>query len=233
MSFNALTVQNITSAHRMMGGTAVGRAKRTRIVPMPTASATTAQPGWTARTIRAIAAMLRAAIRMANNTPSPAPAAMVTPAAAMATATKGATPTHNRALSLLAPRILTDIANGYNQTHPAIVGLRKRAKTIKNVPDAQTADAALAVLDTLVTLVDAFIPLWETAGNGALTAGQIGTGDRARLHAEMLETVARLDDELERILTPGDLARNQLDTVKRYVETRYAPTGDYGLDMVE
>lgn len=154
-------------------------------------------------------------------------------AATLAPRAIGATPTHYRAFSLLQPRIKPD--RRMPGAQKAIVSFREHAKEIRQLKTRQVNDAACAVLDTFVQLVDAFIPLWDAAGKAEdLLVSEIGEGARVELHAEMLETVARLDAELARVLSGESLSREHFDTVQRYVEIRYGEDAKegYGLSPV-
>ena len=144
----------------------------------------------------------------------------------------GATPIHYRAFSLLQPRITNDERS--IGAHKAIVSFREHAKAIRQLNDQQVNDAACAVLDTFVELVDAFTPLWDAAGKAEeLLVFEIGEGARVALHADILETVARLDAELSRVLSGETQSRERFDTVQRYVEIRYGDEPkDYGLSSL-
>lgn len=170
-----------------------------------------------------------AAVPVAAPLPAPVPARAI-----------GASPTHYRAFSLLQPRIRSAVRSGsgreYMQDgHTTITAFRVRTKAIKDVTDQAVNDAACVVLDTFVKLVDAFVPLWTSAGDTeGLLVGEIGTGARVPLKEDLLETVERLDAELTRILTPGEVSRDRFETVQRFVETRYAAeTDDYRLTPVQ
>jgi hypothetical protein len=144
----------------------------------------------------------------------------------------GASPTHYRAFSLLQPRIISD--DRFGGPHKAIAAFRERAKSIKLLKDQQINDAACAVLDTFVELVDAFTPLWDAAGkDDEMRLFQIGTGARMGLRSDMLETVGKLDAELARVLSGETRSRDRFETVQRFVEIRYGDAkDDYGLAPV-
>lgn len=142
----------------------------------------------------------------------------------------GALQKHYRAFSLLQPRIVAEA--GMGATHRAIASFRERAKAIRDVSTQEVNDAACAVLDTFVELVEAFVPLWTAAGEAEdLRVGEIGAGARAGLRDQMLATIAKLEAELVEVLSQETVCRDRFDTVQRYVELRYGEEQDYGLSI--
>lgn len=142
----------------------------------------------------------------------------------------GATTTHYRAFSIVSVRLQKStwgkdkLAKRSERTIAALTALRVRTKTIKT-QDRVVQDEALGVLDTFVKYVDAFAPLWDAAA----------MNERGILLDGLVDTIAKLDDELKDVLTAGAPTRDRLDTVTRFIEQRYVAEGtveDYGLSAI-
>lgn len=145
----------------------------------------------------------------------------------------GATPAHYRAFSLIQPRIINYIDHEQD-SHPALAAFRNKAKEIRTLNNEQISDAACGVLDTFVALVDAFVSLWDAVGKTEnLRIFEVGQGARVQLRADMLATIAKLDAELQEILSSETVSHDKFNAVQRFVDMRYGQSKDsYGLNSI-
>lgn len=129
--------------------------------------------------------------------PEPAPPATL--------GSRGATPTHYRAFSLLAVR-MTDAASG-----KALYEFRQRAKTIKLEDSQVVRDQALALLDHFALIADRYAPLHD-ADDDAM---------RARRSATMFDAIVKLDDALAAIMASARINSDGFDSAVRFIDIRY------------
>jgi hypothetical protein len=151
---------------------------------------------------------------------------------ALAGSLGGATPMHYRAFTLLQARLQKN-DTFFDGAHPDIVTFRERTKKVKEQTDHAVLAGAHRLLDNFAQLVDAFVPVWNTADNdGMLELYEIGQGDRARLREDMLRTVRLLDAELAVILASNPVTSDRFDVMQRYFEARYQRADDTPLSPV-
>jgi hypothetical protein len=134
---------------------------------------------------------------------------------------RGATPTHYRAFSVLAVR-MTDVASS-----KALVAFRERAKTIKLEDSQVVRDQALALLDHFALIADRYAPLHDADDDAT----------RTRRSATMLAAIGKLDDALAAIMASAQINADGFESAVRFIDIRYdTAAGDnavgYGLTSV-
>jgi len=129
---------------------------------------------------------------------------------------RGATPLHYRAFSLLRPR-LTSLA-----LREKLVCFRARTKTIKLYDAEPVRDEALRLLDRFVQIADEFAPLFDRAD----------ADGRNALQLRLSSSIDILDGALQDILQGNEVSSVRFDELTRFVELRYAPAETYGLASI-